>query len=37
MGLFGGLGKGLDKALQDNSEKLERAEEMQRIMSGKPA
>ena len=36
MGLFGGLGKGLDKALQDNSEKQERAEEMQRIMSGKP-
>ena len=37
MGLFSGIGKGLDKALEDNTEKQKRAEEMQRIMSGQPA
>ena len=37
MGLFSGIGKGLDKALEDNTDKQKRAEEMQRIMSGQPA
>ena len=37
MGLFSGIGKGLDKAFQDDAEKQKRAEEIEKMMKGQTA